>query len=404
MKGAEEEVGIPKGFKLAGVHCGIKKKRKDLGIVYSEAPCVAAAVFTTNLVKAAPLIYDMEVLKVNRTNIRAITVNSGVANACTGVQGLKNAKRTAEKTAEVLGIPTESVLVSSTGVIGVQLPMEKLERGIEEAVKHLGEDPIPFAEAIMTTDTKIKLHERKVLLGGKEVTVLGVAKGSGMIHPNMATMLSFLITDARIDPKALESILRASVDDTYNMIDVDGDTSTNDMVVILANGLAGNVEIHEDTDEYWKFFEAVHEVNTVLARKIVEDGEGATKVIEVVVLHAPDRASARKIARAIASSNLVKTAIYGEDANWGRVFAAAGYSGAVFDPGKLDLYFESEHGRELVAMNGEGIPFNEVKVREILSASLVRIVLDMKQGNASATAWGSDLTEKYVEINGRYRT
>ncbi|ABQ47087.1 glutamate N-acetyltransferase / N-acetylglutamate synthase [Thermotoga petrophila RKU-1] len=394
----------PSGFKFAGVHCKIKRKRKDLGIIFSEVPCVAAGVFTTNVVKAAPVIYDMEILKKNSNGIRAVVVNSGVANACTGEQGMINARRMAEKTAEELGVPVESVLVSSTGVIGVQLPMDKVENGIEEAVKVLSNDPLPFAEAIMTTDTKVKMHSTKVTIDGKEITVLGIAKGSGMIHPNMATMLSFITTDAKISEEALKKLLKLSVDDSYNMIDVDGDTSTNDMVIVLANGLAGNTTIQPETDGFWKLYEAVHEVNQVLAEKIVEDGEGATKVMEVHVVNAPDIKSARLIARSIVSSNLVKTAIYGEDANWGRIIAAAGYSGATFDPDKLDLFFESEAGRIKVAENGQGVPFDEEEAKKILSEKKIRIILDMKQGKETAKAWGCDLTEKYVEINGRYRT
>ncbi|KUK22135.1 MAG: Arginine biosynthesis bifunctional protein ArgJ [Thermotoga petrophila] len=394
----------PSGFKFAGVHCKIKRKRKDLGIIFSEVPCVAAGVFTTNVVKAAPVIYDMEILKKNSNGIRAVVVNSGVANACTGEQGMINARRMAEKTAEELGVPVESVLVSSTGVIGVQLPMDKVENGIEEAVKVLSDDPLPFAEAIMTTDTKVKMHSTRVTIDGKEITVLGIAKGSGMIHPNMATMLSFITTDAKISEEALKKLLKLSVDDSYNMIDVDGDTSTNDMVIVLANGLAGNTTIQPETDGFWKLYEAVHEVNQVLAEKIVEDGEGATKVIEAHVVNAPDMKSARLIARSIVSSNLVKTAVYGEDANWGRIIAAAGYSGAAFDPNKLDLFFESEAGRIKVAENGQGVPFDEEEAKKILSEKKIKIILDMKQGKEAAKAWGCDLTEKYVEINGRYRT
>ncbi|MCD6552077.1 bifunctional glutamate N-acetyltransferase/amino-acid acetyltransferase ArgJ [Thermotoga sp.] len=395
---------VPRGFSYVGVHCRIKRRRKDLGIIFSEVPCTAAGVFTTNVVKAAPVIYDMEILEKNPGGIRAVVVNSGIANACTGKQGMINARRMAEKAAKELNVPIESVLVSSTGVIGVQLPMEKLEAGIEEAVKNLSKDPVPFAEAIMTTDTKIKIHSERVMIEGKEITVLGIAKGSGMIHPNMATMLSFITTDAKVSEGALKKLLKISVDDSYNMIDVDGDTSTNDMVIVLANGLAGNTTIQEETDGFWKLYEAVHEVNRVLAEKIVKDGEGATKVMEVEVKNAPDRNSARLIARAIASSNLVKTAIYGEDANWGRVIAAAGYSGARFNPDRLDLFFESAAGRIKVAENGQGVDFDEDKAKKILSEKKVKIVLDMKQGKAFARAWGCDLTEKYVEINGRYRT
>jgi glutamate N-acetyltransferase/amino-acid N-acetyltransferase len=397
-------MNIPKGFKFVGLHCGIKRKRKDLGIIYSEKPCIAAGVFTTNVVKAAPVVYNMEVLEKSFKNIRAIVVNSGVANACTGEQGMKNTIKMAEKTAKELGIPVDSVLVSSTGLIGVQLPMEKIESGIEEAAKNLAEDPLPFAEAIMTTDTVTKTSSVRVEINGKEVNVLGVAKGSGMIHPNMATMLSFILTDAKITPEALKKLLKASVAKTYNMIDVDGDTSTNDMVLILANGLSDAPEIHEGTEEFKKFSEAIDIVNTELAKKIVEDGEGATKLMEVKVINAPNVNVAKKVALSVVSSNLVKTAIYGEDANWGRVFAAAGYSGAMFDHSRLDLYIESEKNKIMVAKDGCEYPFDETEAKEILSLKYVRLILDMKQGNGEATAWGSDLTEKYVEINGRYRT
>jgi len=397
-------VNIPKGFKFAGLHCGIKRKRKDLGIIYSEKPCIATGVFTTNVVKAAPVVYNMKILEKNFENIKVIVVNSGIANACTGEQGMKNAMKMAEKAAKELGISVEDVLISSTGVIGAQLPIEKIEAGIEEAVRNLTEDPLPFAEAIMTTDTVTKTSSVKINISGKEVSVLGIAKGSGMIHPNMATMLSFILTDAQITPNALKKLLKASVDKTYNMIDVDGDTSTNDMVLMLANGLSNAPKIHEETEEFKKFFEAVDIVNTELAKKIVEDGEGATKLIEVKVINAPNVNVAKKIARSVVSSNLVKTAIYGEDANWGRIFAAAGYSGAIFDHSRLDLYIENEKNRIMVAKDGREYPFDEAEAKELLSSKHVKLILDMKQGNDEATAWGSDLTEKYVEINGRYRT
>ncbi|MCD6545640.1 MAG: bifunctional glutamate N-acetyltransferase/amino-acid acetyltransferase ArgJ [Thermotogae bacterium] len=398
------EHNIPKGFKFAGVHCGIKRKRKDIGIIYSDSPCNAAGVFTKNVVKAAPLIYDRRILDDNPENIRAIVVNSGIANACTGEKGLKNAIEMAEKTAAEFNLSSNSVLVASTGLIGVQLPMEKVKLGIEMAKNFLMDSPVDFAQSIMTTDTVQKISSVKIDLNDKKINILGIAKGSGMIHPNMATMLSFLLTDAYISPNVLKTLLQLSVSETYNMIDVDGDTSTNDMVIILANGASETSEILPKTEMFEKFLEALNQINTELAKKIVKDGEGATKLIEVRVLNAPTKEDAKKIAKSIVSSNLVKTTIYGGDANWGRIFAAAGYSGASFDPMKIDLYISNTHENIKVAENGKEYPFNEEKAKKILSADHVLLLLDMKQGKALATAWGSDLTEKYIEINGRYRT
>jgi len=395
---------VPHGFKFAGIHCGIKRKRRDLAIIYSEHPCATAGVFTRNVVKAPPLIYDMRVLKTHASHIRAVVANSGNANACTGEEGLRNARRMAEKTAEVLNVPVESVLVSSTGVIGVQLPMDKIERGIEMAAKHLARSPLHAAEAIMTTDTRVKIAYQEVEIGGGKFTVLGIAKGSGMIHPNMATMLAFVVTDVKATPEILKKALIDSVNTTYNMISVDGDTSTNDMVLVMANGSSDLPGVHEDTEIYKKFFEALNDINTRLAKMIVKDGEGATKLFEVIVDGAPDEESARKIARSIVSSNLVKAAIYGEDANWGRILAAAGYSGAEFDPYKLDLYIESDMGCLQVAKSGEAHLFNEAKAKEILKSNEIKLRLEMNQGNGRAVAWGCDLTEEYVVINGRYRT
>lgn len=398
------EHNIPKGFKFAGVHCGIKRKRKDIGIIYSDSPCNAAGVFTKNVVKAAPLIYDRRILDDNPENIRAIVVNSGIANACTGEKGLKNAIEMAEKTAAEFNLSSNSVLVASTGLIGVQLPMEKVKLGIEMAKNFLMDSPVDFAQSIMTTDTVQKISSVKIDLNDEKINILGIAKGSGMIHPNMATMLSFLLTDAYISPNVLKTLLQLSVSETYNMIDVDGDTSTNDMVIILANGASETSEILPKTEMFEKFLEALNQINTELAKKIVKDGEGATKLIEVRVLNAPTKEDAKKIAKSIVSSNLVKTAIYGGGANWGRIFAAAGYSGASFDPMKIDLYISNTHENIKVAENGKEYPFNEEKAKKILSADHVLLLLDMKQGKALATAWGSDLTEKYIEINGRYRT
>ncbi len=397
-------LSVPKGFKFVGIYCGIKKCKKDLAIAFSQTMCTACGMFTTNTVKAAPVIYDKEVLEQNPEGIRAVVVNSGNANACTGEEGAKNVVRMAKKVAEELGIEPQSVVVASTGVIGVQLPIEKIENGMQKAVSLLQDDPIQFAEAIMTTDTAIKLSYREVELKGKTVRILGIAKGSGMIHPNLATMLSFIFTDAKISHNALKKILKNSVDKSYNMIDVDRDTSTNDSVIVLANGMAQNEEIVEGTEQYCHFENAFDEVNIELARKIVEDGEGATKLIQVEVINASDEESAKKIARSVVSSNLVKTAIYGEDPNWGRIIAAAGYSGMVFDISKVDLHLSNGRKSITVFQNGKGVYFDEQIAKQILSSTKIFLKIDMNCGNSKATAWGCDLTEKYIQINGRYRT
>lgn len=397
-------LNVPRGFKFVGINCGIKKCKKDLGIVYSEKECLAHGMFTRNLVKAAPVIYDMKLLQENPRSIRAIVVNSGNANACTGEEGMKNTVRMAKKVAEKLGLEDRTVLVSSTGVIGVQLPMEKIESGIERAVNLLTDDPIQFAESIMTTDTAIKISYRELELSGKNVRILGIAKGSGMIHPNLATMLSFLFTDAKISYDALKRLLENAVEKSYNMIDVDGDTSTNDTMIVLANGLAENKEIVEGTRDYEDFRSAFDEINVELAKKIVEDGEGATKLIQVEVINAADEKTARKIARSIVSSNLVKTAIYGEDANWGRIIAAAGYSGANFHVEQLTLCLSDGYQKVRVFEKGQGIYFDEEMAKQILSSTRVFLTIDLNCGNSRAVAWGCDLTEKYVQINGRYRT
>ncbi|MDI3472878.1 MAG: glutamate N-acetyltransferase / amino-acid N-acetyltransferase [Thermotogaceae bacterium] len=395
---------IPKGFKFAGVHCGIKRKRKDLGIIYSLSSCNAAGVFTKNIVKAAPLIYNMKILERNPNDIRAIIVNSGIANACTGKKGLENTFEMANETALNLKVSAENVLVASTGVIGTQLPMQKIKAGIMKAIDSLEENPSNFAFSIMTTDKIPKISSTKIELGEKVINLLGIAKGSGMIHPNMATMLSFILTDANISPENLKKLLKKSVDETYNMIDVDGDTSTNDMVIILANGSSETPEILPGTELYNEFFEALNHINAELAKTIVKDGEGATKLIEAKVINAPTKEDAKKIVRTVVSSNLVKTAIYGGDANWGRIVAAAGYSGANFDYEKMALYIGNIEEAIKVFDNGTECPFDEEHAKKILSNDCISLLLDLKQGEASARAWGSDLTEKYVEINGRYRT
>ncbi|WP_407946570.1 bifunctional glutamate N-acetyltransferase/amino-acid acetyltransferase ArgJ [Petrotoga mobilis] len=396
---------LPLGFKVWGIHCGIKKSKKDLGLIYSEKKANASAVFTTNKVKAAPVILSMENIKDNE--IQAVIVNSGNANACTGVKGYSDAISMAEKTAQILNLKSEDVFVSSTGVIGVPLPIEKILNGIESFEKNIdltNDDLLSFAQAIMTTDTFPKINSTQVVIGGKKITLTGVAKGSGMIHPNMATMLSFIMTDANISKSALNKALKHSVDNSFNLITVDGDTSTNDTVLILANKQAKNEEITEDSSEYNLFQKALYEVVENLAKKIVMDGEGATKFFEVQVKNAKTKEDAKLISRSIAKSNLVKTAIHGEDANWGRVLAAAGYSGGNFDPDKVDVWFQSCVGKIQLCQDGHFIDFNEVKAKEILGKKELKIIVDLKDGEESAISWGCDLSYKYVEINGGYRT
>lgn len=406
MKVIDGGVTAPIGYQAAGIQAGIKKDKKDMALVYSEAPCEAAGVFTRNLVQAAPVKWDRMVVQ-SGAKCHAVVVNSGVANACTGEEGMGYCKDTCDEAAKVLGIPADSVLVASTGVIGFQLPMDKLLPGISILKDHLGsarEDAHEAATAIMTTDTVPKETAVQVEIGGKTVTVAGMCKGSGMIHPNMCTMLSFITTDAAISKTALQKALSEDVDDTYNMISVDGDTSTNDTVLVIANGMAENEKIVEGTKEYEVFAEALHEINEYLAKKIAGDGEGATALFEVNVVGAQTKEQAVLLSKAIACSNLTKTAIAGHDANWGRIICAMGYSGAQFDPEKVDLFFESAAGKIQIAENGTAVDYSEEKATEILSQPIVTATADVKMGDAKATAWGCDLTHGYIEINADYRS
>jgi len=396
----EGGVTAPRGFRAGGVAAGIKKNgNKDLAVLVSDVPANAAGVFTTNKVKAAPLIVTMENLKNGKA--QAVVVNAGNANACTGQQGLDNARITIRAVSKALNIRESHVLVTSTGVIGVQLPMDNVLAGVEQVVKALtpqgGSDA---AQAIMTTDTFPKELAITLELGGQKVTIGAMAKGSGMIHPNMATMLGFITTDAAVSAGLLHKALKEAVDKSFNMISVDGDTSTNDMVVILANGLAGNEEIAAEGDDYNKFKEALEEVCIVLAKAIARDGEGATKLVEIRVKNAPSTGDAVKAAKAIATSSLVKTAIFGADANWGRIIAAVGYSGANFDPDRVDIYL----GDEKMAENGCGLDFSEERAKAILEDEVIIITVDLKIGSSEATAWGCDLSYDYVKINAAYRT
>lgn len=392
-------VTAPKGYVANGVHCGIKRKRPDLALIVSETEAAAAAVFTTNLVQAAPLHVSRE--HVAAGPLRAVVVNSGNANACTGEQGEADARRMAALAARAVGARTEQVAVASTGIIGQRLPMDKVEAGIDAVVAGLGPDKgTDAALAIMTTDTFAKEAAVELEIGGRTVRIGGMAKGSGMIHPNMATMLGFITTDAAVEPQVLQSLLSRSVERTYNRITVDGDTSTNDMVVLLANGMAGNDPIRADDPELERFASALHYVNEQLAKAIARDGEGATKLVEIRVHGAVTEADAVRVAKSVAGSNLVKTAVYGNDANWGRILAAVGYAGVDLDPQRVDIAI----GDVQVARSGAGIKFDEEKASAALRESEVVITVHLNGGGAHATAWTCDLTEKYIEINASYRS
>ena len=400
-------VTAAKGFMAAGVEAGIKyQNRKDMAMVYSKTPCRAAGVFTTNVVKAAPVLWDKEVVE-SEWEAQAIVVNSGIANACTGKLGYEYCRETAGAAADALEISPQSVLICSTGVIGMQLPMEKMTEGVRmlaKAIKPGEEAGTDAAKAIMTTDTRNKQVAVKVTIGGKEVTVGGMCKGSGMIHPNMCTMLAFVTTDVNISKKLLQEALSADVQDTFNMVSVDGDTSTNDTLLVLANGQAGNPEITEKGADYDTFVEALHYVNETLAKKIAGDGEGATALFEVKVIHADNKEDAKTLAKSVITSSLTKAALFGHDANWGRILCALGYSGAKFDPEAIELYLESSAGKILIFKDGMAADYSEEEATRILSCSEVTALVDMKMGEAKATAWGCDLTYDYVKINADYRS
>ena len=407
MKIIQGGVTAAKGFEAGSAAAGIKYEgRTDMAIVYSQVPCKTAGTFTTNVVKAAPVIWDREIVN-NKIKSQAVIVNSGIANACTGQEGLRYCKETAEEAAKILGVNAEGVLVGSTGVIGMQLPIEKLKNGIKllaEDKKEGIEAGNKAAKAIMTTDTVEKEVAVTIEIGGKTVTIGGMCKGSGMIHPNMCTMLGYITTDAKISWKALQKALKEAVQDTYNMVSVDGDTSTNDTVLLLANGMADNEKIKEDTEEYEIFKEALHYVNETLAKKIAGDGEGATALLEVIVVGASTKEQAKVLAKSVVCSNLTKAAVAGHDANWGRILCAMGYSGAQFDPEKVDLFFESAAGKLQIIENGVALLYSEEKATEILSQPEVTVTADIKEGNERAAAWGCDLTHGYIDINADYRS
>ena len=400
-------VTAAKGFEAAAAAAGIKyTDRTDMAMIYSQVPCIAAGTFTKNVVKAAPVRWDQQVVK-GKGDVQAVIVNSGIANACTGEEGYGYCRETAKAAADALNISENGVLIGSTGVIGKQLPMDKVAAGIMAlAEKKNGtlENGTAAAKAIMTTDTCEKELAVAIQVGGQTVTIGGMAKGSGMIHPNMCTMLAFITTDAVIAKDTLQKALSDDIEDTYNMISVDGDTSTNDTVLLLANGMAENAEIVDGTEDYQKFREALHVINEYLAKKIAGDGEGATALFEVKAVGCENVGQAKTLAKSIVCSNLTKTAIAGHDANWGRILCAMGYSGAQFDPEKVDLFFESSAGRIQIIENGTAVDYSEEEATKILSEPEVTAIADVKMGDCEATAWGCDLTHGYIEINADYRS
>ncbi len=400
-------VTAPKGFLASGLNAGIKNQtKKDMAMVFSSTPCAAAGVFTTNLVKAAPVKWDKEIVTTS-PYVQAVVVNSGIANACTGAEGLGYCADTAAEAAAALNIPKTAVLVASTGVIGKQLPIDKIKSGVTALSKVLGssrEDAKLAAEAIMTTDTKSKEVACTLELDGKQVTVAGMCKGSGMIHPNMCTMLCFVTTDVAISHELLQKALSEDVVDTFNMISVDGDTSTNDTVLVMANGQAENTPIIEEGEDYKTFCEALHFIMLELSKKIAGDGEGCTCLFEATVIGAKDKNQARTIAKSVVCSSLTKAAVFGHDANWGRILCAMGYSGAQFDPEVVDIWLESKAGTIKIVENGIATDYSEETATKILSEEEVIAKMDIKEGNETATAFGCDLTYEYVKINGDYRS
>ena len=409
MKVIEGSVTAAKGFRAAGNAVGVKgaiTEKKDLAIIVSDVPAVAAGAFTTNVVKSTSVTRNMKIME-GKGKINAVVANSGNANACTGEEGIKSNEKMAQCLADILGVDSSTVLTASTGVIGAVFPIDTITKGIKATFPMLGYDrnnALMAAEAIMTTDTYSKEVAVEFDLGGKTVHLGGMAKGSGMICPNMATMLSFITTDAAISQELLNKALKEDIKSTYNMVSVDGDTSTNDTVVVLANGLAGNEEVVSEGKDYDAFKEALHYVNERLAKNLVRDGEGATKFMEVNVTGAATEADAKTMAKSVVKSSLFKAAVFGEDANWGRVLCAMGYSGVKFDPQKVDIVFASNAGEILLMDNGTPIVFDEDKAKTILSEKEIQVNIKISEGNAKATAWGCDLSYEYVKINGDYRS
>lgn len=402
----EGGITAPKGFLATGEHVGVKKVKKDLAIIYSEKPALCSAVFTKNLVKAPPLWWCEKLVK-EKQKIQAIVINSGNANACTGDRGYQDALAMADTLSECLNIKKESVLVTSTGVIGVYLSMDKIIPGIKETSKTLGSDEKSAkrcAKAIMTTDTFRKEIAVEIDIKGKKVKLAGIAKGSGMIHPNMATMLGFITTDINISQELLDKAFKENINDSFNMITVDGETSTNDMAVILANGLAENPVVDKEDEDYEKFKTALDYITKYLAKQIVKDGEGATKFLECQIFNAKSKEDARVLCKAILNSNLVKTAFFGNDANWGRILSAMGASGVDFDPNQVKISFKNDTGEIKLFENGLPVEFDEDFAFKILKQEEIKILIDMNRGLESIIGWGCDLSFDYVKINAEYRT
>jgi len=407
MKVRTGGVTAAKGFEAAGVEAAIKyQNRKDMAIIYSQKPCILAGTFTSNVVKAAPVLWDRKVVEESPFG-QAVIVNAGIANACTGKEGYSYCEQTAKAAAEALDVPKDAVLVASTGVIGKQLPMDRIEAGVEKLAKAKADTldaGTQAAEAIMTTDTHSKQAAVEIDVKGVKVTLGGMSKGSGMIHPNMCTMLAFVTTDAVISKELLTKAVKEDVTDTFNMISVDGDTSTNDTLLLMANGMAGNEEIKDGTPEYEEFKAALHYINETLAKMMAGDGEGATALLEAKVIGAATKEEARILSKSVVCSSLTKAAVYGHDANFGRMICALGYSGVSFDPENIDLFFESKAGKIQVCKDGIATDYSEEEASRILSEPEVTILADMKMGKETATAWGCDLTYDYVKINADYRS
>ena len=398
----------PKGFLASATEANIKyKNRTDMAMIFSKVPAISAGTYTKNLVKAAPVLWDRKITD-SETYVNAIVINSGIANACTKDKGMEYCKQSAKKAADKLGVGEDSILLASTGVIGMQLPIEKICVGIESLSNSLEQSENAAneaAKAIMTTDTVSKEIAIEFEISGKTVRMGAMCKGSGMIHPNMCTMLGFITTDVNISKELLLKALRDDVVDTFNMVSVDGDTSTNDSLIILANGLADNEKIAcESSEEYKAFKSNLNFITTALSKMIAGDGEGATALFEVVVEGAKTKETARTLAKSVVTSSLTKAAIFGHDANWGRILCALGYSGDKFDPDNMELYFESENGKILIYKDGVSVGFDEEKATKILSAKEVRALVKLNMGDFSATAWGCDLTFDYVKINADYRS
>ena len=408
MKKIEGGITAAQGFEAASAAAHIKYEgRTDMALIFSKEPCVCAGTFTTNIVKAAPVIWDRDMVY-SGAAAHAVIINSGIANACTGKEGMEYCRQTAEEAAECLGIDSGSVLVGSTGVIGFQLPIDRIRAGVRmlaEKKKTGLAAGTEAAKAIMTTDTVHKEAAYEFEIGGRKAVIGGMAKGSGMIHPNMCTMLGYVTTDAAIEKALLQKALGEIVQETFNMISVDGDTSTNDTLLVLANGLAGNTPVSDEkSEDYAVFYEALRTVCRELAMKMAGDGEGCTKLIETRVIHADTLENARILAKSVITSSLTKAAVFGKDANWGRILCALGYSGAQFDPENCDLYFGEGDDRILIFTDGSAADYSEEKATELLSGEKVVITADMHMGEEQATAWGCDLTYDYVTINADYRS